>query len=56
MGFIIYWQKFSSILDSFGIEYISKEVLIKIKDKSITHNIFRIQYNESIVDFFVSLS
>ena len=34
--------------DSFEIEYISQEVLNKIKDKSITHNIFRIQDNESI--------
>ena len=29
--------------DSFGIEYIPQEVLNKIRDKSITHNIFRIQ-------------
>ena len=28
--------------DSFGIEYIPQEVLNKIKDKSITQNIFRI--------------
>ena len=34
--------------DSFGIEYIPSEVLSKIKDKSITHNLFRIQDNESI--------
>ena len=33
--------------DSFGIEYISQEVLNKTRDKSITHNIFRIQNNES---------
>ena len=39
-------------LDSFGIEYISKEVFNKIKDKSITHNIFRIQENESIMRGF----
>ena len=32
--------------DSFGIEYIPQEVLSKIKDKSITHNIFTIQDNE----------
>ena len=31
--------------DSFGIEYIPQEVLNKIKDKSIAHNIFRIQDN-----------
>ena len=30
--------------DSFGIEYIPQEVLNKIKDKSITHNISRIQH------------
>ena len=29
--------------DSFRIEYIPKDVLNKFKDKSITHNIFRIQ-------------
>ena len=29
--------------ESFGIEYIPEELLNKIKDKSITHNIFRIQ-------------
>ena len=33
--------------DSFGIEYIPEEVLNKIKDKSITHNTYRIQDNES---------
>ena len=32
-----------------GTEYIPQEVLHKIKDKSITHNIFRIQDNESIM-------
>ena len=35
--------------DSFGIEYILPEVLSKIKDKSITHNIFRIQFDDSIM-------
>ena len=39
-------------LDSFGIEYIRQEVFNKIKDKSITHNIFRIQENESIMRGF----
>ena len=33
--------------DSFKTEYISQEVLDKIKDKSITHDIFRIQDNDS---------
>ena len=35
--------------DSFGNEYIPLEALNKIRDKSITHNIFRIQDNESIM-------
>ena len=35
--------------DAFGIEYILQEVLNKIRDKSITHNILRIQDNESIM-------
>ena len=35
--------------DSFGIEYIPQELLNKIRDKSITHNIFRIQDSESIM-------
>ena len=35
--------------DTVGIEYVPKEVLNKIKGKSITHNIFRLQDNESIV-------
>ena len=37
------------IFNSFGIEYIPQEVLNKIKDKSITHNIIRIQVNESFM-------
>ena len=32
-----------------GIEYILQEILSKIKDKSITHNIFRIQDDNSIM-------
>ena len=35
--------------DSFGIEYISQEVLNKLKDKSITHKMFRVQGNDSII-------
>ena len=35
--------------DCFALEYIPQEVLNKIKDKSITHNIFRIQDNGSIM-------
>ena len=33
--------------DSFGIEYIRHEVSKKVKDKSFTHNVFRMQDNES---------
>ena len=42
-------------LHTFGIEYIPQEVLNKIKNKSITHNIFRIQDNESIIVGFIVL-
>ena len=42
--------------DSFGIEYIPKEVLSKIKDKSITHNIFRTQDNVSIMCGFYCIA
>ena len=35
--------------DSFEIECISQEVLNKIRDKSITQNIFRIRDNEPIM-------
>ena len=49
MGFIIYRQKYGSALHSFGIEYIPQDVLNKIKDKPITHNIFRIQSDDYIM-------
>ena len=39
-----------------GIEYIPLEVLNKIKNKSITHNIFRIQDNESIMCGFYCIA
>ena len=35
--------------DSFGIEYIAQELLKKIKNKSITHDICRIQPDDSIM-------
>ena len=38
------------------IEYISQEVLSKIKDKSITHNIFRIQDADSIMRGFYCIA
>ena len=42
--------------DSFGIEYISQESLKKIKDQSITHNIFKIQENESVMCGFYCIT
>ena len=36
-------QNTAVYFDSFGIECIPREVLKKIKDKSISYNIFRIQ-------------
>ena len=39
----------AAYFDSFGIEYIPQEVLGKIKGKSITGNIFRIQEDDSIM-------
>ena len=35
--------------DSFGIEYIPQEVLTKVKDKSITQNIYRLQDDYSVM-------
>ena len=35
--------------DSFGIKYIRQEVLSKIKEKSVTHNIFRTQNDNSVM-------
>ena len=42
--------------DSFGIEYIPLEVLNKISDKSINHNIFRIQDNEFFMRGFYCIT
>ena len=41
---------------SFGIEYIPQKLLNKINDKSITHNIFIIQDNESIMCWFYCIT
>ena len=40
----------------FGNEYIPQEVLTKVKDKSITHNIFRMQHNEFIMCGFYCIA
>ena len=42
--------------DPFEIEYIPQEVLSKIKDKSITHNIFRILDDDSIMCGFYCIA
>ena len=42
--------------DSFGIEYVTQEVLNKIRDKSVIHNIFRIQDNESAMCGFYCIN
>ena len=42
-------RKLALYFDSFGNGYIPQDVLNKIKDKSISHNVFRIQDNESII-------
>ena len=41
---------------SFGIEFIPPEMLNKIKDKSITHNIFRMQDNDSVTSGFYCIA
>ena len=56
MGFIIYWQKYSCIIWSFRIEYIPQEVLNKIRDKLITHNIYRIQDSNSVMCGFYCIA
>ena len=46
----------AAYFDYFGIEYIPQEKLKKIKDKSITHNIFRTEDNESIMCGFYCIA
>ena len=42
--------------DYFGIHYIPQEVLSKIRNKSIMHNICRIQDNESVIYGFYCIT
>ena len=42
--------------DSFGMEYIPQVVLNKIRDKPITHDIFTIGDNESIMSGFYCIA
>ena len=49
-------RKIAGYFDSSGIKYIPQEVLNKIREKSITYSIFRIQSDNSIMyGFIVSL-
>ena len=48
----LFIDKYTAIyFDSFGIEYIPQEVLNKIRDKSITQNIFRVQDDSNVCGF-----
>ena len=56
VSLIIDWNT-AVYFDSVGTEYIPQEVFHKIKDKSITHSIFRTQADDSIMcEFLASLS
>ena len=48
---IVIFMKFNKIVyfDSFGVEYIPREKMERIKNKNIKTNIFRIQDNNSIM-------
>ena len=49
-------RNIDAYFDSFGIEYIPQEILNKIRDKSITHNIFRLQDNGSFMCAFYCIA
>ena len=49
MGLLFIDRNTVVYFNSFGIEHIPQQVLHKIKDKSITHNIFRMQDSDSII-------
>ena len=53
---IALWVDNNSItyFDSFGVEYIPKEIKAFIRNKNIKANIFRIQAYDSIFNIFVS--
>ena len=51
--FSLFFDKNMAVyFDSFGITYIPQEELSKIKEKLITHNIFRLQSDDSIMGGF----
>ena len=50
IGFLLFIDRNTAVyFDSFRKENISQEVLSKIKDKSMTHKIFRIQDDDSVM-------
>ena len=55
VGLVTHWfslfidKNTAVYVDSFGIEYTPQEVLNKIKGKSIIHNMFRIQSDDSVI-------
>ena len=54
---LLFVDRYTAVyLDSFGIEYRPQVVLNKIRDKSITHSIFRIQDNCSITGGFYGIA
>ena len=46
---MLFDRNIAVLFDSFGTEYIPQEVLKKVRDKSITQKIFRIQNDDSIM-------
>ena len=53
----LFFEKIIAVyFDFFGTEYISLEVLSKIKGKSITDNMFRIQDNDTIMCEFYCIT
>ena len=44
----------AAYFDSFGIEYVLQQLLSKIRDKYITHNLLRIQDSDPIMREFYS--
>ena len=51
-GSLIFGRSTAAHFNSFVIDYISQEVINKIQDKSITHNIFKIQSDGFIICAF----
>ena len=49
-------RNFDVYFNSFGIQYIPEDVLNKVKDESTTHNIFRIQNDDSIICRFYCIA